>query len=134
MSKWQSLHSLFIPTGILTQYSNSCYRNDLMYSRPPGHHLMELTVGLFKTNSCVAGSYVAVVSSPLRCVPRERQHIKAHQTRTRTTHTYIHTFRVHSGKAKMNDYSAMEVRHLDLTLAILTTNIKGIWTDWRLIN
>lgn len=34
---------------------------------------MELTVGLFKTNSCVAGSYVAVVSSPLRWVPSERQ-------------------------------------------------------------
>ena len=42
-----------------------------MYLRPPGHHLMELIVGLFMTNSCVAGSYVAVVSSPLRCVPTE---------------------------------------------------------------
>lgn len=44
------------------------------YLRPPGHHLIELIVGLFNTNSCVAGSYVAVVSSPRRCVPRETKH------------------------------------------------------------
>lgn len=35
-----------------TQYANSGLQKQLlMYSRPPGHHLMELTVGLFKTNS-----------------------------------------------------------------------------------
>ena len=34
--------------------------------RPPGHHLMEVTVGLCIMNSCVAGSNVAVVSSPRR--------------------------------------------------------------------
>lgn len=37
-----------------------------MSLRPPGHHLMELTVGEFRTNSWVAGSNVAVVSRPLR--------------------------------------------------------------------
>lgn len=34
--------------------------------RPPGHHLIEVTVGLLRMNSWVLGSYVAVVSRPRR--------------------------------------------------------------------
>lgn len=59
---------------------------------------MELIVGLFKTNSCVAGSYVAVVSSPLRCVPKGRE--------TKNICIQSTPYRIHSYKAKMNDDSA----------------------------
>mmetsp|Transcript_10815 Transcript_10815/g.37552 ORF Transcript_10815/g.37552 Transcript_10815/m.37552 type:complete len:275 (+) Transcript_10815:294-1118(+) len=36
---------------------------------PPGHHLVELSVGLSMTHSIVRSSYVAVVSRPRRYVP-----------------------------------------------------------------
>lgn len=37
--------------------------------RPPGHHLYEVNVGLFKVNSSVDESYVHVVSKPRIKVP-----------------------------------------------------------------
>lgn len=38
-------------------------------SRPPGHHLYDVNVGLFKINSSVVESYVQVVSKPRINVP-----------------------------------------------------------------
>ena len=37
--------------------------------RDPGHHLRDVMVGELRTNSCVEGSYVDVVSRPLIKVP-----------------------------------------------------------------
>ena len=38
-------------------------------AHPPGHHFVEVSVGLWMTNCSVDGSYVAVVSSPRMYVP-----------------------------------------------------------------
>lgn len=37
---------------------------------PPGHHLADVIVGEFSTNSCVFESYVAVVSNFCKFVPK----------------------------------------------------------------
>ena len=40
-----------------------------MHLHPPGHHFVEVKVGLLMMNSSVEASYIAVVSRPLRKVP-----------------------------------------------------------------